>query len=152
MTQLQPGDPAPDFTLPGTDGPVRLSELLAVGPVVLAFYQEADTPTCRSQLTAFRDDYELLAESGVRLLAISTDPLDVHRAFAGRLAAPFPLLSDVDGAVARAYDVYDEAERRARRALFVIDPDGRVRLAIRHYNPANSAQYESVYRSLGLGE
>lgn len=144
------GERAPDFTLEGTDGPVRLAEALAAGPVVVAFYQEDDTPGCRTQLTAFRDDYDLLRELGARVLAISTDPLDSHRAFAERLAPPFPLLSDEGGAVARAYGVYDEHERRAHRAVFVIGPDGLVRESIPWYNPANPSQFEQVFRALGL--
>lgn len=42
---LKVGDKAPDFTLPGTDGkPMKLSQLLARGPVILAFFPKAFTP------------------------------------------------------------------------------------------------------------
>ncbi len=150
MAAPQVGERAPDFALEGTDGPVRLSEALGEGPVVVAFYQEDDTPTCRTQLAAFRDDYDLLRELGARVLAISTDPLASHRAFAERLAPPFPLLSDEGGAIARAYGVYDEGERRARRAVFVVGPDGVIRESIPWYNPANPSQFEQVFRALGF--
>jgi peroxiredoxin Q/BCP len=133
VTAPQEGERAPDFTLPGTDGEVHLADALAGGPVVVAFYQEDDTPACRTQLTAFRDDYDLLRELGARVLAISTDPLPSHQAFAERLAAPFPLLADESGEVARAYGVYDEDERRARRAVFVVGEDGAIRLSIPWY-------------------
>lgn len=144
-----PGEQAPDFSLPGTEGEIRLSEVLREGPVVVMFYQEDNTPTCQSQLAALRDDHDLVAELGARVLAISTDPLTTHREFAERLRPPFPLLADENGAVARAYGVYDEATRRARRAVFVIDPDGAVRLGIPWYNPSNTAQYEQIFRALG---
>lgn len=144
------GEQAPDFTLRGTEGEVRLSDALRAGPVVVAFYQEDRTPACRTQLAALRDDHDLLRELGARVLAISTDPLDSHTAFAGELQPPFPLLADEGGAVARAYGVYDEAARRARRAVFVIDPDGAVRLSIPWYNPSSTTQYEQIFRALGL--
>ena len=145
----QMGERAPDFALQGTTGEVRLSDLLASGPVVVAFYQEDDTPGCRTQLTAFRDDYDLLGELGGRLVAISTDPLASHHTFAERLSAPFPLLADEGGAVARAYGVYDEEARRAHRAVFVVGPDGTVRLSIPWYSPANPSQFEQVFQAVG---
>lgn len=150
MTTPQPGERAPDFELPGTEGRVRLSEVLASGPVVLTFYQEDGTPVCQSQLAAFRDDYDVLRELGASVLAVSVDPLSEHQAFAARLRPPFPLLADEDGAVARAYGVYDPEQRRARRAVFVIDRDGTVRLSIPWYNPARADQYEQVFRALGF--
>jgi peroxiredoxin Q/BCP len=150
MTAPREGERAPDFTLPGTEGEVRLSDAITRGPVVVAFYQEDNTPGCQAQLTAFRDDYDLLRELGARVLAISVDPLDAHRTFAERIAPPFPLLADEGGAVARAYGVYDENERRAHRAVFVIGQDGIVRLSIPWYNPTNPSQFEQVFRALGL--
>jgi peroxiredoxin Q/BCP len=150
MPEPRAGDPAPDFTLPGTAGEVRLADALRTGPVVVAFYQEDNTPTCRTQLSALRDDHDLLVELGARVLAISTDPLESHTAFAGLLRPPFPLLADADGAVARAYGVYDEDTRRSRRAVFVIGADGRVLLDIPWYNPANTSQYAQIFRALGM--
>lgn len=150
MPAPQPGDVAPSFALPSTEGAVALADALRDGPVVVAFYQEDDTPSCRAQLTAFRDDYDLLREAGARLLAVSTDTEGSHRAFAERLSAPFPLLSDEGGAVARAYGVYDEASRRARRAVFVVGADGRILLSIPWYNPSNPSQFAEVFAALGL--
>jgi peroxiredoxin Q/BCP len=144
------GERAPDFTLPGTAGAVSLSAVLREGPVVLSFYQEDGTPACQTQLAALRDDHDLLQELGARVLAVSTDPLPAHHEFAARLGQPFPLLSDEGGTVARRYGVYDAESRRARRAIFVIDQAGVVRLAIPWYNPANTAHYEQIFRALGL--
>src|SRR5215208_560943 len=124
MLELHEGDQAPEFTLTGTDGEMRLSALLREGPVVVTFYQEDDTPSCRSQLAAFRDDYEVVQALGARLVAITVDSLDAHARCAETLDAPFPLLADEGGAVARAYGVYDEASRRSNRAIFVIGQDG----------------------------
>jgi peroxiredoxin Q/BCP len=150
MPVPQEGDPAPDFTLPGTQGEVHLADLLAEGPVIVTFYQEDATPTCRTQLAAFRDDFDLVRELGARVVAISTDPPAAHAAFAAQLGAPFPLLSDTDGSVARAYGVYDAEQRRAHRAVFVVGADGRVQLSIPWFSPANPTQYERIFRALGL--
>lgn len=150
MGAPEQGERAPDFTLPGTAGVVRLSAALAEGPVVVAFYREDDTPGCQSQLASFRDDYELLRDLDAQVLAISTDSLASHRRFAERLAPPFPLLADEGGAVARAYGVYDEAERRAHRAVFVVGADGTVRLSIPWYSPGNPSQFAQVFAALGL--
>ena len=73
MTPLEAGAPLPDLTIKGPDGPVRLHDAAAQGPLVIAFYQEDATPVCTAQLGAFRDDFDLIAEAGARLLAISAD-------------------------------------------------------------------------------
>lgn len=148
MSAPAPGDLAPDFTLTGPDGPVSLSDTLAEGPVVLLFYQEANTPLCEAQVQAFAGDHDLVQELGGRVLAVGVDPEPETRRFAEHLAAPFPVLADSDGSVARAYGVWDGASRRANRAAFVIGRDRRVRLAIPFYNPRNSSQFEQVFAAL----
>ncbi|MGH2598665.1 MAG: peroxiredoxin family protein [Dehalococcoidia bacterium] len=147
---MEPGDHVPDLTLEGPDGPVRLADALADGPLVLAFFQEANTPACDAEVRGFASEYDLVRELGGRVLAVSTDPPEAQRRFAEDLSAPFPLLSDPDGAAARAFGVYDEAGRRANRAVFVIGEDGVVRLAIPWYNPQNSTQFQEVFTALGL--
>jgi peroxiredoxin Q/BCP len=135
--------------LPGTDGPRRLlpehSERLLV-----VFYQEDATPACTTQLCSFRDDFELLQQLGVEVVAVSVDDLDAHRAFLQRLGGlPYPLLSDATGAAARAFGVWDADTRRSRRAVFVVDRAGTVVHATAPYTPANLVQYEAVFRALG---
>lgn len=147
---MEAGDRAPDVTLEGPDGPVRLLEAARGGPVVLLFFQEASTPACEAEVRGFVTEHDLVQELGARVLAVSTDPPEAQRRFSDTLAAPFPILSDPDGAAARAFDVYDEASRRARRAVFVIGAEGTVTLAIPWYNPQNSAQFEEVFAALGL--
>ena len=147
MHDLAAGDPAPDLTLATPDGPLRLADAGASRPVLLLFYQEAGTPTCEAQLRSFAAEGEVLDESGARVVALGVDPPDACARFAARLAAPFPLLPDPDGAAARAFGVYDTESRRARRAAFVIR-DGRVVFALPWYNPANSGQFEQIFAAL----
>jgi peroxiredoxin len=150
MLPPQPGERAPDFTLEGPTGPVTLTDLLGAAPLILLFFQEANTPACDTQLRAFVNEQELIGELGARVMAVSTDPADAQRRFAGTLGAPFPILTDTDGGAARAYGVLDEASGRAQRAVFVISPDGVVMHAQPWYNPANSSQFEEVFAALGL--
>lgn len=98
-------------------------------PVILVFYPADRSPVCSNQLALYNDALPIFAEHNATLLAISTDDLDAHRAFAASLNLSFPLLADDNppGAVARTYGVYNEAEGTAERALFVLDADGVIR-------------------------
>jgi peroxiredoxin Q/BCP len=146
-----PGDPAPRFTLPTTAGELSLDDITARGKVVLAFYAEDATPVCSSQLSMLKDDYDAVRELGASVLAVSADSLDSHRQFAERLGGlPFPLASDEDLTVARLYDVADEEAKRSRRAAFVVDEEGVITHAEPWFQPGNSAQFEAIFRALGL--
>jgi peroxiredoxin Q/BCP len=147
----QVGKKAPDFTVETTDGRLSLADLLQSGKLVLAFYAEDATPLCASQVVAFSEDYEMVGELGARVLAVSADSLESHRAFEQALGGlPFPLASDSDLSLARAYNVLDDSGKRSRRAVFVIDRDGTLLQCIDQYNPNNSSQYEDVFRALGM--
>jgi len=148
---LERGERAPDFTLPSTAGDVRLSEATDRGKVVLAFYYEDATPTCSNEISMLRDDYELVRELGAEVIAVSTDALESHETFAERLGGlPFPLASDERLEAADAFDVVDDAGKRSRRAIFVIDRGGKVLHAERWFQPGNPSQYEAIFRALGL--
>ncbi|HSR49138.1 MAG TPA: redoxin domain-containing protein [Anaerolineales bacterium] len=124
---LQPGRPAPDFRLPATGGPIRLSEWRG-RPVILAFYPADETPVCGSQLALYNEVLPMFEEFDARLAGISVDSLRSHERFASALGLKFPLLSDADpqGAVAAAYGVFRPKDRVAERALFVIDQEGTI--------------------------
>ena len=147
-----PADRAPDFTLPSTDGEVRLSDRLRRGRLLLAFYFEDATPTCSTEVTALKDAYETLRELGADVIAVSADSVESHRAFAQRLGGlPFPLASDPDLHAARAYDaVAEDDPRRSRRALFVIEQDGAIAYAANPFSPNNLSQLEGAFRALGV--
>ena len=146
------GERAPDFTLPSTDGEVRLSDRLREGRVLLAFYFEDATPTCSTEVAALKDAHEALSELGAEVIAVSADSVESRRAFAERLGGvPFPLASDGQLDVARAYDaVAEDDPRRSRRALFVIEQDGTVVYAANPFSTNNLSQLEGAFRALGL--
>jgi thioredoxin-dependent peroxiredoxin len=124
---MRPGDPAPDFELPAQDDrPVRLSEELTRGPVVLFFYPRAMTPGCTKESCHFRDLEAEFAAVGASRLGISADAVDRQRQFSEKHGFDFPLLSDPDRAVARQYGVKRPGPLFNRRATFVIGADGRL--------------------------
>ena len=148
----EPGDPAPDFILPSTDGDVRLSDRWRAGRLLLAFYFEDSTPTCSTELAALKDAYETLRGLDADVIAVSADSVESHLAFAQRLGGvPFPLASDAELDAARAYDaVAEDDPRRSRRALFVIEQDGTIAYAANPFSPNNLSQLEGAFRALGL--
>jgi peroxiredoxin Q/BCP len=126
---LEPGDDAPDFSLPNQDGQtVALSDLDGQYTVVY-FYPRADTPGCTIEAEGFRDDWDAYEAAGVSVVGISDDPAEELEAFREKYDLPFDLLSDEEGSVARSYDSfgeYDAGFEAAFRNTFVVDDDGEV--------------------------
>ncbi|MEE8347375.1 MAG: redoxin domain-containing protein [Dehalococcoidia bacterium] len=145
------GDLAPDFEMPSTQGKLRLKDLTDTKKVILAFYTEDNTPLCASEVSVFKEDYELLQHLQAEVVAISADSLDSHRDFAETLdGVPFPLVSDENLEAARAYGVLDDAGKQSRRAVFVIDKGGRILHTVPWFQPGNPSQYEAIFVALGF--
>ncbi|MCS7003039.1 MAG: peroxiredoxin family protein [Dehalococcoidia bacterium] len=144
------GDAAPDFRVDSTAGPLTASDLWRDGPMILTFFTEAGTPTCQLQIATFAEAAPLLAETGATVVAISADAPDRQTAFATATGATFPMASDPDLAIARAYGVADDETRRAQRAVFVIGTDGVVRYANPRFSPGNPSQLEAVMAAVGV--
>jgi len=124
------GDRAPDFDLEGTGGR-RYSLTDDPGaPVVLAFYPADNTLVCTRQLISYSDNLADFADLGARLLALSPQDVASHEAFAAEHGLGFPLLADIDKAVAEAYGVLGPLGFY-RRSVFVIDGGGVIRYAHR---------------------
>ena len=139
---LEPGDKAPDFTLSDQEGnPVSLSELRGK-PVVLYFYPKADTPGCTTQACGVRDHRADYDGAGAVVLGVSPDPVKKIAKFADKFTLGFPLLADVDHAVAEAYGVWVEKSMYGRtymgneRTTFVIGPDGVITDVFSEVKPA----------------
>lgn len=146
----QPGDRAPDFRLPSTAGEIVGSALWHDAKLVLAFYTEDGTPACQTQVQTLAEDLPMFEELGARLVAISADPLDSHVRFAERLGSmPYPLASDPDLSVARAYGVADDEQKRSRRAVFVIDRGGTVVHANPWFSASSPEQRLAILQALG---
>lgn len=120
----QVGDPAPDFTLEGTDGPFTLADRRGER-IVLAFYPGDETAVCTKQMCSYRDRADDLAGLGVTVIGISGKDVASKEAFRDHHGLTVPLLADPDHAVARAYGVASRV-MGTKRATFVIDEAGRI--------------------------
>jgi len=131
---VEVGQKAPDFTMLSDEGkPVTLSKALGRGPVVLSFYVWDFTNVCQGQLCALRDSLGILQQMGATLFGISTDSHHSHRVFKQQNGINYPLLSDWNKTVTKAYGAqYDKfgdfgLQGVSKRAVFVLDRDGIVR-------------------------
>jgi peroxiredoxin Q/BCP len=121
----QVGEPAPDFELPGTDGPFRLSGHRGER-VVLLFYPGDNTTVCTKQFCSYRDRAEDFAALNATVVGISGQDVASHEAFTAKHSLSVPLLADVDHGVAKAYSASGRPYG-TKRAVIVIDEDGIVR-------------------------
>ncbi len=129
---LEVGDQAPAFALQTAEGrTVALSEFRG-NTVVLYFYPKDDTPGCTKEACGFRDARASFARANAVVLGVSGDSPESHRRFRDKVRLPFPLLSDPDATVAKAYGVYKQKSLYGRsywgieRTTFVIDGQGRI--------------------------
>ena len=143
---LQPGDEAPDFTLPDQHGtPVKLSDLHGL-TFVLYFYPKADTPGCTTQACGVRDHRTEYEQAGAVVLGVSPDSVRAVAKFDEKHGLRFPLLADADHSVAEAYGVWVQKSMYGRtymgmeRSTFVIDADGRIKEIFRKVKPAEHDQ------------
>ncbi len=120
----QVGEPAPDFELPGTDGPFHLADHRGER-VVLLFYPGDDTPVCTRQFCSYRDRGGDFASLDATVVGISAQDLDSHEQFIAKHGLNVPLLADVDQRVAKAYSA--AGRLGTKRAVIVIDEQGIVR-------------------------
>jgi thioredoxin-dependent peroxiredoxin len=152
--RLEPGDEAPDFTLSDADGkPVSLSSLRGQ-QVIVYFYPAAMTPGCTKEACDFRDSIQSLAAGGVTVLGISPDKPDRLARFRERDSLNFPLLSDPDHEVEKAYGAYGEKVLYGKtrvgviRSTFVVDEDGKIARA--YYNVKATGHVARLRQDLGI--
>lgn len=118
--------PAPDFTLPDHTGEgVSLDTLLERGPLVLYFYPADFTPLCTAEACSFRDTFADpdLESAGLSLAGVSPQSVESHRKFRDKFDLGFPLLSDPDKTVIKAYKAAMPFGLGTRRVTYLIDPD-----------------------------
>ena len=134
---IEPGSPAPDFSLPDQDGNrVSLSDF-GGDTVVLVFYPADFSPVCTDKLSVYQEVLPQLEERGAKLVGISVDGAFCHKAFQDHLGISIPLLADFHpkGEVSKAYGVYIDERGHNHRALVMIGPDLRVTWAHRSPSP-----------------
>jgi peroxiredoxin Q/BCP len=138
--ELAVGDPAPDFSLLGSDGKRHaLADFKGKQAVVLAWYPRAFTSGCTVECKSLAENGHLIREYDVTYFMASVDEVDENRRFAEETEADFPLLSDPDKQVAEAYGVL-AMMGFAKRHTFYIGADGTILKIDRSISPATAAQ------------
>ena len=129
---LNPGDPAPDFDMPGDGGPVSLAALKGK-TVVLYFYPKDDTPGCTTEAQGFTAAAAGFAAVGAVVVGVSKDTVAKHGKFRAKYALTPLLGSDAGGDVVERYGAWVEKSLYGRqymgieRCTFLIDAAGVVR-------------------------
>ncbi|OGC75858.1 MAG: alkyl hydroperoxide reductase [candidate division Zixibacteria bacterium RBG_16_40_9] len=129
---LKEGDPAPDFNLPSSLGKNISLKDYRDKKIILYFYPKDDTPGCTKEACSFRDDLKKYEKVDAIILGVSSDDLDSHRKFIEKYNLPFPLLSDTDSSVSKAYGVYKLKNMYGKefwgieRTTFLIDEKCRI--------------------------
>lgn len=145
MTKLKIGDKAPDFSATTYDGQrIGLDDFLGKRGIVIFFYPKDGTPVCTQEACAFRDSYEKFAQAGTEVIGVSGDEDEVHRTFAQKHKLSFPLVSDANGLLRRAFGVPKTFGILPGRVTYVIDKQG----IIRHIFSAQFASDEHVRQAL----
>ncbi|HEV8296954.1 MAG TPA: peroxiredoxin [Acidimicrobiales bacterium] len=151
--RLGVGDPAPDFTLAGTDGTSAGHREYSLAeyrghPVVLVFYPADNSPVCTVQLTQYTSNVADLRDVGAHVLALSPQSVETHDEFAAKQGGfAFPLLADEDKAVGRRYGILGPMGFY-RRSIFVVDRDGIVRYSHRSVTSLAFQPSETIVAAL----
>ena len=101
--ELQTGDNAPDFTLESDAGQKVSLKDFRGKKVVLYFYPRDDTPGCTKEACSFRDSIGSITGKDAVVLGVSNDNINSHKKFKQKYSLNFPLLSDPDKKVSKAY-------------------------------------------------
>jgi peroxiredoxin Q/BCP len=149
--ELKVGDKAPEFSLKGSDGKTySLSQFQGKKAVVLAWYPKAFTPGCTAECKSFHEQGEALKGLDVAYFTISVDTPEENKRFAESLKCDYPILSDPDKTVAKAYGVLNPSRGVANRWTFYIDKDGIIR-AIDKMVKTSSAATDVAHKLKELG-
>ena len=152
--RLEEGQAAPQFTLADEAGnSVSLADF-AGQKVIVYFYPKADTPGCTTEACDFRDSLTQLNGQNIAVVGISPDPVEKLAKFKEKYELTFPLLSDEDKSVMKAYGAFGEKKNYGKvvqgviRSTFVVDEEGKIALA--KYNVKATGHVARIAKELEL--
>lgn len=155
ITMPRIGDQAPDFSAMTTQGMVQFSEFIK-GSWVILFSHPADfTPVCTTEMTGFALREDEFTALNTKLIGLSIDSIHSHVAWVNNVREKmgilmrFPIIADIDMKVSKLYGMLQpgESETAAVRAVFFIDPNGKIRLIM--YYPLNVGRnMDEIMRAL----
>jgi len=124
---LKPGDPAPDFSLQGSDGKThKLSDYKGKQAVVIAWFPKAFTGGCTAECKSLRANGEAIRKFDVAYFTASCDDSETNKKFAESLGLDYPILSDPTRETARAFGVVSGEAKNASRQTIYIGKDGKI--------------------------
>ena len=132
MTVLQPGEHAPEFSLPRDGGETVALRDFKGRKLVLYFYPKADTPGCTKEAIAFSGKKSAFARAGADIVGVSADPVRAQDKFRDKHGLKVALASDEKKEMLSAYGVWGEKSMYGRkfmgvrRVTYLIGPDGRI--------------------------
>jgi peroxiredoxin len=161
IAALKDGDKAPEFkaqaSLAGKAFSFSLQETLKKGPVVVYFYPSAYTGGCNIQAHTFAVNSDKFAAAGASIIGVSLDSISRLNDFSADpayCAGKLPVASDVDGKIARSYELKvreAQAGRKdtrgadidhgfAERTTFIVKPDGKIAATLEGLAPAANVE------------
>ncbi len=147
------GDIAPDFQAETTEGKIKFHEWLGSGWGILFSHPADFTPVCTTELGAVAKLRSEFDKRGVKVVALSADPLDSHMKWIGDIEETqkthmnFPIIADPKFEVANLYDMIHPqvSDKFTVRSVFVIGPDKKVKLTIT-YPAATGRNFDEILR------
>lgn len=143
LTMPRIGDMAPDFEAVTTTGKLKFSEFNKDKWVILFSHPADFTPVCTTELSEFARQQDYFTSQNTKLIGLSIDSIHSHMAWVHNVKEKlgvlmnFPIIADIDMHVAKLYGMLQPGESltAAVRAVFFIDPTGKIRLIM--YYPLN---------------
>ena len=147
---LAVGDRIPEIALKDQDGIIRNSSDVSGKTLVLFFYPKDNTPGCTAEACGFRDSHATFLSFGAEVWGVSGDDIASHQRFAGRYQISFPLLSDRDNALRRAFGVPRVLGLLPGRVTYVIDGEGTIRHIFSNLldGPAHVLEAQQIVKNL----
>ena len=110
--------------------------------LVIYFYPKDDTPGCTTEACSFRDNIEITNKLNTSILGVSVDSNESHKEFSKKYSLPFPILSDINGEVAKKYDSFGSfvGFKYASRHTFIINPSGKIHKIYKKVDPKNHVE------------
>lgn len=137
---LKVGDTAPPFSLQGSDGKMHsLKDFAGKQAVVIAWFPKAFTGGCTAECKSMHENGAEIRSYDAAYFTASVDDAATNKKFAESLAVDYPILSDPDKSVAKAYGVLMEEHGVANRWTFYIGADGKILYIDRAVSPATAA-------------
>ena len=143
---IQEGAKVPKFTAKDADGKTVKSSDFKGKKHVFYFYPKDFTPGCTTEADEFSKEYKKFIKAGIEIIGISPDDTESHRKFCDKMNIKYPLLSDTQKEISKAFGVWDLKKFMGReymgviRSTFLVDEKGKIFKVFSKVKPAGHAK------------